>query len=378
MKICVVGWYGTETVGDRAILDGILQIYGRINSSTICSIGSLYPFFTERTLLLDGEIYQANAEECTIKCFDVKQKAILKKEISESDCVIMGGGPLMDLLELKVVEYAFEYAKKIGKQTVVFGCGLGPLKKDYYQKTVGKILAHSDLVIYRDQQSEDLSRKLYGNQFNVRTHSICDPAVFSILKYKNQNIFSHNSDVSINFRNVTSEYSEQHHMDLFEKIINWASENFDRVKLVPMHTFSIGGDDREVFAELLYQKNYGNVDSCNYPLSLYDTYKEFANSFACIGMRYHSVLMQTLLNGNNLILDYTEKKTGKISGFLAQLDNQNFYSSNRLINIVKNDEKDMEPFLCELKKANYFSCDLENAYTKYMNQYLSLLQGRRA
>lgn len=48
--VCILGWYGTETLGDRAILDGILSAlylaYGECN----ILLGSLYPFFTERTI----------------------------------------------------------------------------------------------------------------------------------------------------------------------------------------------------------------------------------------------------------------------------------------------------------------------------------------
>jgi polysaccharide pyruvyl transferase WcaK-like protein len=52
MNITIIGWYGTETVGDRGILAGILDI---INISEVDNIflGSLYPFFTERTLSED-------------------------------------------------------------------------------------------------------------------------------------------------------------------------------------------------------------------------------------------------------------------------------------------------------------------------------------
>ena len=68
MKIIILGWYGTETIGDRAILDGILNIYGKITSNITCSIASLYPLFTERTLLMDSSIYKINFQKCD---FDV-------------------------------------------------------------------------------------------------------------------------------------------------------------------------------------------------------------------------------------------------------------------------------------------------------------------
>ena len=42
-------------------------------------------------------------------------------------------------------------------------------------------------------------------------------------------------------------------------------------------------------------------------------------------MRYHSVVFQTILSGNNYVLDYTEPNKGKIFGFLKEIDEMNFY-----------------------------------------------------
>ena len=44
--------------------------------------------------------------------------------------------------------------------------------------------------------------------------------------------------------------------------------------------------------------------------------------------------MQTILNGNNYIIDYTEPNKGKIYGFIKDVDTEMFYK-NRYINIQK-------------------------------------------
>jgi hypothetical protein len=51
-------------------------------------------------------------------------------------------------------------------------------------------------------------------------------------------------------------------------------------------------------------------------------------------MRFHSVLLQTIVNGSNYILDYTEIKKGKIVGFVNDIDNDGFYN-NRCIHLQK-------------------------------------------
>ncbi len=45
VKIAIIGWYGTETIGDRAILAGILSILNKAYGAYDVKLGSIYPFF---------------------------------------------------------------------------------------------------------------------------------------------------------------------------------------------------------------------------------------------------------------------------------------------------------------------------------------------
>ena len=53
--INIVGWYGTETIGDRAILAGLVHIFSKVFDEYEIQLGSLFPDFTERTVLEDDE-----------------------------------------------------------------------------------------------------------------------------------------------------------------------------------------------------------------------------------------------------------------------------------------------------------------------------------
>ena len=83
---------------------------------------------------------------------------------------------------------------------------------------------------------------------------------------------------------------------------------------------------KDVEAYKLHDVN--NKENCivqNEPLSLSETMLSFYRAELNIGMRFHSVVLQTILNGNNIILDYTEPNKGKIYGFLKDIDEINFY-----------------------------------------------------
>ena len=103
---------------------------------------------------------------------------------------------------------------------------------------------------------------------------------------------------------------------IYKRIIGAALELNHPVKLVPMHTFYVGGDDRIILNML--EKDIGNglVTVENNILNLKETMDRFANADICVGCRFHSVVLQTLLNGKNYVVDYTNKNAGKIKGFI--------------------------------------------------------------
>lgn len=370
-KICILGWYGTETLGDRAILDGIFQIFNSFGEKIKFSIGSLHPEFTERTFLEDGEIYKSNSQNCSFDIFDVYNKHDYKKSIEDSDIIIMGGGPIMDLRELSIISYGFSYAKSNHKKTVIMGCGMGPLKNNKNIKIVKKILKKSDISIFRDKESCDFANSIYkGNNYYSY-----DPAIFSVLFYKKMKHISnekYRNSICINFREVSSDYYMINNLEkVFTEIIENVSISYEKVFLVPMHTYAIGGDDRKVLAKIDLLTKKQNVQVIHKPMNLYELYEAYMNSNCCIGTRYHSIVMQTLLNGNNIIIDYTNKKNGKIISFLNMIDKDNFYSK-RYMNL-QNIPEDISSILSNLKSSSKFQYDI-NIYETGIKFYHDRLE----
>jgi polysaccharide pyruvyl transferase WcaK-like protein len=334
-RICIIGWYGTETIGDRAILDGIFQIFGALFGTYEVYLGSLCPILTERTLLLDGYIYSGNAPGLKLAFFDSRNKKELINRLEKCDYCVMGGGPLMDIDELSIILFAFRRAKKIGKKTIILGCGLGPLNKPANKNTVGRLFSLSDMIIFRDTRAPQTVTSLYGGRFTGKIYALCDPALVSIGKYLNKNPDRPGPDntITVNFRAFPPEFGEYPvAVKDFCALVDRASSVYEKVLLIPMHTFFIGGDDRYFLTEIAFGVKKSNVRVLQKPLNLYEAYSVFRGAAACIGMRYHSVVFQTLLNGNSYVLDYTDNKTGKIISFLEDIDNSGFYK-DRYINL---------------------------------------------
>lgn len=338
-KVVIIGWYGTETIGDRAILAGVLRVLVSAFQEVEIKLGSILPFFTERTLAEDEEFLNSccGREKLSLNLFDSSKSKELDAAIRWSDCVAVGGGPLEDIPSMFMLEYALKKAKKLQKKTLLVGCGVGPLYKRVYQKSMAQIVTHSDVAIFRDEISRLEYMRLCGKKENCI--SAIDPAAFALEHYKKTccNRIEKRNQLVICIREFTAEYKMNNRI-CTDDINNWIIEYIERIQwttgmdvlLVPMHYFGIGDDDRYFMNNFRFRNKVSRIEVQNRALTMVETMKLFTETELCIGMRFHSVVFQTILNGKNLIWDYTDPKTGKIGAFIAQVNGIEFYKDSYL------------------------------------------------
>lgn len=335
MKIVIIGWYGTETIGDRAILAGLLNVMSDVFPSLSIRVGSLYPVLTERTLLEDEEFYQelANGKLEEISVFDSRSPWQLSRHIKNSDLLIVGGGPLMDIAEMGMLEYAFTKARSCHIRSLLLGCGWGPLTKKTMIHTALNLVKMAVGCVFRDSTSLEQCRA-YGD-YGHAVASI-DPAFFACHHFMQTIACPRLEDhISINFRDVAVEGTHYATKavgnELFSNIVrSIVAQTGLQIYLVPMHYFEIGGDDRIMLQKIAEEVGASNVSVIHNPLSLKQTMEMYYNSRICVGMRFHSIVLQTMLNGNNYIIDYTDPLTGKIANMLRQLQIKDWYANRYL------------------------------------------------
>ena len=333
MNICVLGWYGTETLGDRAILDGIIRIFDNIDRANSFSIASLYPCVTERTIFEDLPLYQKHSDLIRIDTFDVRDRKILKEKIRAADIVIMGGGPLMDLAEMYIIDRAFTIAKKLKKATALIGCGYDSLCSNEYKKCISKIVSKCDIVIMRSKRCMENISTICNESQRKKIYFSLDPAEISVIEYANAFDSVEVSDTWImNVRDLDYVYGAKLLYERERELVSSVAKKVPKLTLMPMHTFSLGGDDRYIQNQIAFDINMENVFVIQKPLSLEEAYITVSNAIGCVGMRYHSIVFHTFLNGNNYIIDYTDINKGKISSFLKDLEGRDFFKL-RYVNI---------------------------------------------
>lgn len=315
-RVFILGWYGTETVGDKAILGGIIDYYNKIYGKDVeYVIGSLYPFISEQTC----KELEIEATVVSTQTFDLLRYA------KSSDEIVMGGGPLMDLNELYVPYFGFKIAKAYKKNTTIFGCGIGPLKNKIFNTTVKEILKLSNEIKLRDKKSIEIYKN-YGLNGNVEYTG--DPAIGYIKKIE-KNISTHKKNVlTCYLREWTFEYyiGEKHDFEIDKEkledgiahLIKLKADelNVEKIEFHHMHNFVVGNDDRD-FSRYFTNKYFINDERVfvNKKLSTVNSIvTSMKQSRLNICMRFHSVLFAETLNTDFIAIDYTFG--GKINQFL--------------------------------------------------------------
>ncbi len=348
-RVFIVGWYGTETVGDKAILSGIISEYKEIYKENIeFIIGSLFPFITERT---------CKELQITAKVID-SQSLELYRHSKYCNETVMGGGPLMDLEVLHVALNGFKIAKRYKRKTVVYGCGIGPLTKKRYLRTTKEILKLADILKFRDQKSVDLAKEWTGRDDITLSG---DLAIKCIKELSNDRNKIKKSNVLACFlREWPYEYARHLSPENFKKeqlsfesglaqyLLKLSKElGIKKVVLHHMHNFVVGSDDRDFSRRFIkkYFSSKSEIDiTYNQKLSTVESIVDIMNtSKHNLCMRFHSVLFAHTLGVEFTAIDYTFG--GKIYNFLKDNSQMDRLVSFEQINVKNNKEFEGSSYL---------------------------------
>ena len=326
-RALICGWYGTETLGDKAILGGIVNGLREVRPNIQIDLAAIEPYVSRNTLLQMPELEIESVHS-------LRQAKRLIRE-GHYGFVIMGGGPLMaavseciDILEL------FALGRSAGAKTIVAGCGVGPLGNETRNAIIGEILALADVVLLRDDASIQLSRERLG--FKGEARRILDPAFFWIydrLKQAstqpgqggNEQVLLALRDWPIHEygagldRHAAREIKSRFEQELQAFVIQ-AQEIGGGVEVVPfcMHKLAVGGDDRAFYRRVFASQPTLLKQMDHRHRTPEQDLNSFRTSRAVLAMRFHSVVFSLATSRPFLAIDYT--RGGKVAGLLNDLE----------------------------------------------------------
>lgn len=318
--VVITGWYGTETVGDKAILGGIINFLSEENIPRI-TVLSMEPFFTQNTL---RELGVSDHVEVA----DFWEP---KDVLSSADGVLFGGGPIMDVVELGMIAQQFALARRNGADVGILGCGIGPAVWKTTKLACRNMVRMSSFAHFRDDTSAEVARSWCPvNEAAIDTCG--DPADWFVKKYIGR--VSRTAGVlGMNIRDWPRKYAGSMSLEeqdlvrdnLFETMITIAIEwlgrsEENRVRLIPMNTYWRGDDDRKLLSKLKDGIGMDRVEFHTSPAEMNQIIDEIGGCEAFIGMRYHSGVISHILGVPTVAIDYTVGG-GKVSAYHAGSNN---------------------------------------------------------
>ena len=164
LSALMIGCYGGEHVGDAAILGGVIQRMQKEFHTENIIVASLRPDRTKRWA-------ESLKMDVTFKIIPYSKRSI-RNAIASVDCLVIAGGPLMDLPDLLVRHlYTALEARKSGAPIIVESIGVGPLNFSLCRSIAIHILRMASRVRVRTAASSDLA-----SGFGIKTAIVRDPA----------------------------------------------------------------------------------------------------------------------------------------------------------------------------------------------------------
>ncbi|MBG6241245.1 MAG: radical SAM protein [Candidatus Symbiopectobacterium sp. Dall1.0] len=322
IKVLICGWYGTETLGDKAIIGGIIHSFKNcLDDDVQFVVVSLFEYITRITASQMPEFFHA--------------KVVTPEEgislIEKMDYVVFGGGPLMGIDTLAPMQAIFEIAKQKKIKTVIAGCGVGPYGEKWHNLSIKRILELADIRIYRDKRSKEYAAELGVDAINDTVAE--DPAFTwlanSSVSKKIEKDSSEKKFLLLGLRDFPYEEYARHipHSDRlnikenYEKTIVKSliilSEKYPGliIKPLPMCTNHFGSDDRWFYRRLFRDCSElaAVIDDSllGHEMAPIEYYNSFKSADALLAMRFHSLVFGLGIGVNSVALDYTLGK-GKV------------------------------------------------------------------
>jgi polysaccharide pyruvyl transferase WcaK-like protein/sulfatase maturation enzyme AslB (radical SAM superfamily) len=361
-RVLICGWYGTETLGDKAILGGVIHAIRHALGTVDITLVSLFPYVSEMT----------RRQMPDIKGFRIVNTKDGVRLAAGMDLVVFGGGPLMALNELADMEAIFGAARVREVPTLIAGCGVGPLGDEWHNTSLKNILLLASLRIYRDAKSRDLAKKL---GIDTSADIVAEDPAFTWLYNQRDQINSNppaeNKVLLLGLRDFPYQTYARHLGETeciaakirYEIAVIQALESLvDRhpgliIRPLPMCTNHFGDDDRW-FYRRLFRGNVKLKDKLDLSLLISELAPiEYCEAFkaahAALTMRFHSVVFALGLEVPTVAIDYTLGK-GKVRSLcdrfgvpnqnIAELD-ANFIIDeiDKILNITPTQARGFEP-----------------------------------
>jgi polysaccharide pyruvyl transferase WcaK-like protein len=316
--VLIMGWYGRETTGDKAILSSLLH---NLADHSVRILKSTYDVDYSRQTL--NEI-----EAPTVRCLP-NDLASFVKALDWVGVVVIGGGPLKESGQMLEWSKRLAIAKSLGKMIMVYGCGIGPLHSARVRQHVAQILRLADRITLRDSIAVTNAIELGIPADRITLAG--DPAMGLVVpsaKFAGRN--GEPLTIGVSLRRLSKHYAptgrameaskqESAFHDAAKCMVHRVLQMHGaQVVLVPM-ALRRKDDDRVVLrrlhTELAHDPRISLIEHYASPAALLEHFRGF-DFF--VAMRFHSAVFAMLSGVPLVAIDY-DSQGGKTTGLMAAM-----------------------------------------------------------
>lgn len=312
-KVLIFGWYGTETLGDKAILGGVVRGLQAALGDLELHLGTFETYISQMSARQMPELAGCQ----------LHSMAEAAEVAADMDLVAFGGGPIMAIGVLAETVPIFQNAVTAGVPTLIAGCGVGPLGSAAYNETIAYLLQHASHRIYRDEKSKQIATSL---GVDTRRDRVAEDPAFTWL-YQNRSsenlpettaprlLLGWRDWPYYEYAMELSDLEAQQLKQRFETELVAALEILVKthpdlqILPFPMCTNHLGEDDRWFYRRLFRGRdqlqNALDLSYLGAELSPQAYLHAFQTASAALTMRYHSLVFALSMGLPAVSIDYT-------------------------------------------------------------------------
>lgn len=289
-RFVLSGYFGFKNFGDEAILSLIIDRLKQ-NKHRITVISS-NPQYTKSKYQHIRSVYTFNFKD-------------IIGAISKSDCLISGGGSLLqDTTSLKsLIYYLFILliALILRKQVIIFAQGIGPIKNFLGKFLTKNIIKHADYISVRDSKSFELLK-----DWGIDSELLCDPVFSTKIQTKEKT-----NTVAVQLRGFKTVNE-----DFIDRLALKITQEFSD-KEIDIYSFQDSIDLKvcERFERAIKLLNPDIKTKVYSDLTDEEIIKGISSSQYLIAMRFHAIIIGLISKTKTLAINYDIKVEKLVAEF---------------------------------------------------------------
>ncbi|WP_084244327.1 polysaccharide pyruvyl transferase CsaB [Planomicrobium okeanokoites] len=290
MRIVLSGYYGFDNVGDEAILFAIIQ-----------SLKEYHPGVNLTVLSNNPEKTAASYKVDAVNRWNINE---VRKALKESDCLISGGGSLLqDETGMKSISYysgVMKIAQFLKKPVFIYAQGMGPVKSKINRQIMKHVLQRSEMITVRDKHSKSFLQSIgVSKPIQLVPDPVMGIDASGFSSGLTTGTDSNKRVISVSIRNWTEDLS---YLNKVAVGLDQLADNGHEILMVPMHG-KYDHDTSKNVAGMMTNK----VEIFPYDSSIEEKMAAVKESDVLLGMRLHALIFASVGNTPFVALSYDPK-----------------------------------------------------------------------